>query len=190
MNSLTPGPDITIAEKLQTTATAKSNIATAITNKGGTVPTKFVDYGTAIANLPSGTNKLPSVADKSITTLTASDLNGASTIGAYAFYECALTSVVLPSGITEIGDYAFYNCGGLESITIPDSVTSIGDSSFFSCGSSPIFDFGTTRTTIPSIVSSTFDGIDATFYVPADLVEDWQTEWDGLVSPEQIVAHP
>lgn len=190
MNPLTAGPDITIAQKLQTTATAKTNIATAITNKGGTVPTKFVDYGTAIANLPSGTNKAASIADKSITTLTASDLNGASTIGDYAFYECELTSVVIPSGITEIGDYAFYNCGGLESVTIPDSVTTIGDSSFCNCGSSPIFDFGTTRTTIPSIDYSTFDGTYATFYVPSDLVEDWQTEWDGNVSPEQIVAHP
>lgn len=126
----------TIAQKLANVATAKSNIATAITNKGGTVPTKFIDFGTAIANLPTGTNKLPSVADGSVTSITANDIAGITEIRASAFKDCtALASVTIPASVTEIGDSAFYDCGLLASLSFADAsaITSIGDSAFYNC---------------------------------------------------------
>lgn len=43
----------TIAEKLTAVANSKAAIASAITGKGGTVPTKFSDYGTAVSSLPN-----------------------------------------------------------------------------------------------------------------------------------------
>lgn len=55
-------------------------------------------------------------------------------IGKEAFYYCtALTSVIIPEGVTSIGDYAFAGCTGLKSITIPASVESIGKGAFTGC---------------------------------------------------------
>ena len=57
-------------------------------------------------------------------------------IGKEAFYYCtAITSVIIPEGITYIGDYAFAGCTGITSITIPASVTSIGKGAFNGCSS-------------------------------------------------------
>lgn len=54
-------------------------------------------------------------------------------IGAQAFRNRALTSIVLGHNIVSIGEQAFNNCSYLESITIPDSVTEIGERAFQSC---------------------------------------------------------
>ena len=57
-------------------------------------------------------------------------------IGKNAFASCtALSSIVLPDGVTSIGDSAFFRCTSLNSIALPDSVTSIGDSTFRGCTS-------------------------------------------------------
>jgi hypothetical protein len=50
------------------------------------------------------------------------------------FYDCtALTSVVIPEGVTEIGDGALANCENLTSVTLPSSVRVIGDRAFSRC---------------------------------------------------------
>ena len=68
-------------------------------------------------------------------------------IGAYAFYDCSLTSITIPDSITSIGKYAFDGCSSLTSITIPSSITSIEDSAFSFCSS-------LTSITIPDSVTS------------------------------------
>ena len=178
----------TTAEKLQNIANAKSAIASAITTKGGTVPTKFIDYGTAILNIPSPTPVLiqksitengtydasddnadgysevtvnvsggggggpfAALVDRSITTVTAQDLSGVTSIGTYAFYRCSsLTSITIPDNVTSIGSDAFYNCSGLTSVTIQNGVTSIGYEAFYRCSS-------LTSITIPDSVTSIGD---------------------------------
>jgi hypothetical protein len=60
--------------------------------------------------------------------------SGVTSIGNYAFYNCAgITSITIPNSVTSIGKYAFSDCSGLISITIPNSVTSIGDCVFYGC---------------------------------------------------------
>ena len=73
---------------------------------------------------------------------------GVTSIGAYAFYECAnLTSVTIPDSVTSMCDSVFAYCVSLTNVTIPDSVISIGDSAFSGCAS-------LTSVTIPDSVSS------------------------------------
>ena len=61
-------------------------------------------------------------------------LEGCTSIGNYAFYECdSLESVTIPEGVTALGLRAFSACVRLASITLPNSVTSIGDNAFFGC---------------------------------------------------------
>ena len=57
-----------------------------------------------------------------------------STVGGFQ-QSTALTSVVIPKGVTEIVGTAFSNCSGLTSVTIPNTVTQLGIVSFKDCTS-------------------------------------------------------
>ena len=55
-------------------------------------------------------------------------------IRANAFERCwALTSLVIPEGVTEIGDFAFSGCVALKSVKFPDSLHKFGIRAFFGC---------------------------------------------------------
>lgn len=306
----------TIAEKLTAVANSKAAIASAITGKGGTVPTKFSDYGTAVSSLPNTytagdegkvvsngalvsqtsltiteNNTYDTTTKNSVTvnvsggggggsdlfksvvtrqdyphwTVSASDLSGVTIIGDYAFSGCSgLTSITIPAGVTNIGNYVFYRCTGVVSITIPnsvtrfgtfvfsncnhlesvtlpngitqipqgtfehcealgsfsipDSVTSIGSNAFRYCTSltsivipnavSDIagwafgnssnlatIDFGTTRSTIPTLSSyNAFNSLPANYQilVPSALLTEWKAtnNWNNSAVVDHIVAHP
>ena len=67
----------------------------------------------------------------------------------YAFYNCtALTSVIIPEGVTSIGDNAFYGCSVLTSITIGNDVTSIGGNAFYGCSALASVTIGNSVTSI------------------------------------------
>ena len=71
-----------------------------------------------------------------ITSVTASDLEGATNLRPYFFFRCTgLTSATLPDTITKIGQYAFYGVTGIKDFEMPDSVTEVGAGCFidFEC---------------------------------------------------------
>lgn len=56
-------------------------------------------------------------------------------IGAEAFVDAQIRSVVIPETVTDIGNAAFRGCANLNPVVIPDSVTHIGNYAFGDCGS-------------------------------------------------------
>lgn len=50
-------------------------------------------------------------------------------IGAYMFYLCRLTTIILPDNVRRIGEYAFESCT-IERLTLPATVTAIGKEAF------------------------------------------------------------
>lgn len=95
-----------------------------------------------------GKSKLPQVIDKTVTEITAEDLEGATSISERAFQECKnLTSVTIPNSVTSIGNSAFRGCTSLASVTIGNGVISIENNAFYDCSS-------LTSITIPDSVTS------------------------------------
>ena len=138
----------TIAENLTRLTTARTNIATAITTKGGTVAegAGFEDFPTAIGTIPSGDDSFGKLVDGLI--VTAVIPSGITKIRDYAFESCrSLTSVTVPNTVTAIGMNAFSNCTSLTAVNIPSGVTSILNYTFNNCTS-------LTSVTIPSGVTS------------------------------------
>ena len=83
-----------------------------------------------------------------VSVITADMLDGYTSIGYRAFYQCtSLTSVTIPNSVTSIENSAFSMCINLTSVTIPNSVTSIGNYTFCGCSS-------LTSMTIPNSVTS------------------------------------
>lgn len=98
-------------------------------------------------------NKVPSIADGSITSLTAEDLAGVSSIRPFAFYNCtSLTSVTIPNDVVVIGNDAFNGCEHLTGLALPNSVQTIGNYAFAECNR-------ITTITIPSGVRHLFDEV-------------------------------
>lgn len=82
----------------------------------------------------SGKSLAVQIVDKSVTEVTAEDLNGITKIGHSAFRDCSnLVSITIPNSATSIDSYAFEYCRKLISVTIPSSVASIGSHTFDEC---------------------------------------------------------
>lgn len=137
---------MSIASEISRLQTAKSDIKTAIEAKGVTVPSSatidtYDDYVSQISGGGGSSEDLKKIIDRTIASIVIpSDVT---TIGSYAFYQCAsLTSVTIPNSVTIIGSSAFNstsilrvnsNTNGV--VNIPNGVTTINGSSFSSCRS-------------------------------------------------------
>lgn len=134
-------------------------------------------------------DKFKSLVYKSITEVTVNDLDGLTSIGDYAFYNCTqLTGITIPNGVTRIGNQAFAYCTALESAVIPDSVTYFGERLFYN--STALKKVTLRATTPPTIKTDTFSNVPTTcvFEVPSEAVEAYKAAqyWSALAS--QIVA--
>lgn len=111
-------------------------LADVIRGKSGATGKLSLDGMTSAVEsiVAGGGGALTSVVDNSVTSLSASDLDGIEEIRSYAFYGCSnLTSVGLPDTLESIGTYAFYNCSKLKDIVLPSGLTSLGARSFYGC---------------------------------------------------------
>ena len=54
------------------------------------------------------------------------------TVGSYIFYDCGVTRVTFPDGITELSPYTFY-CTDLQEVHLPASLREIPDFCFWNC---------------------------------------------------------
>ncbi len=125
-----------IAQKLQNIIDSKAAISAAIEAKGGTVPTELTGYGAAIEALPSGGGSqiFTDYMQGTLTSVTAADLSGVTSIRDNAFYGFAgLKSAEMPTTVNSFGTHVFHNCTGLTSVTLPTNLTTIPTGTFTYC---------------------------------------------------------
>ena len=132
-------------------------------------------------------NGIKGIVERSLTTISANILMGATHIGGYAFaYYSTLTGITFPSTITSIDEYAFYYsgiasatiqsglvtignyafgyCSSLESISLPNSVQTIGSYSFRNCTSLTSITIGSGVTSIGSSAFINSSNIASVYY--------------------------
>lgn len=154
------------------------------TKKGTTAKINPQNFESEIEGIDG--NKFVGLIQRTIKTVTADDLQGVTSIGGYAFYNCSgLTSVTIPEGVTSIGDYAFNGCSGLTSVTIPDGVTSIGSSAFNGCSS--LINITMLPTTPPTLGSSAIPLNVTTITVPVGCGNAYKTAKGWSAYAEKIV---
>ena len=102
--------------------------------------------------------------------------NSVTTIGNYAFYNNALTSVTIPNSVTTIGNYAF-EANALASVTIPNSVTTIGASAFEGNLLTSVTFLGNA----PAAGTAVFFGnVGLTFVTRSSTATGWGSTWSGV----------
>lgn len=90
---------------------------------------KMADYSSLYSNRAPWNSR-----SEYIETITITE--GITSIGNFAFYECAnITELEIPDSVISIGNDAFCDCTSLKDITIPNSVKTIGFCAFLKCSS-------------------------------------------------------
>jgi hypothetical protein len=97
-----------------------------------------------------------------------------------------LTSVTIPNSVTSIGERAFDGCNNLETVSLGNSLETIAEYAFNGC--ERIIDIYCYAERVPTVQSSTFDGVSrkAYLWVPANRLRNYETHeiWgEFLVQP-------
>lgn len=201
-----------ISDTIESMQENLSNAYDKISDKGGTLPINknLANLEDAIDSIPSGSGNtlFKSLVNRSITTVTAEDLQGLTSIGNSAFIECrlltdvelpetitnivdsafqacfALENINIPNGVTTIPSYCFYNCRALTKLIIPSGVSNIGISAFRYCLS--MREITILATTPPTLASANAfeNSNDCPIYVPAESVNAYKaaTNWSSYAN--------
>ena len=110
--------------------------------------------------------------------------SGVTAIEGYAFDDCALREILLPSGLKTIGSYAF-SASKIESITIPSGVTTLSLSLFENCKSLVTVNL---PSTIQSMGENVFCGCTAlkSIELPDNLKTLYLWAFDGCTALESV----
>lgn len=162
---------MSIASEITLLNNTKQSIKASVNAKGGNITenTPFIDYGTAISNLPSGSTGNP--------VFVSSDVSDV--VGSGGFEpKSHITQVTIPSTATSIANSAFSNYSGLKSVTIPNSVTSIGQNVFLNCSSLAAISIPSTVTTIGDSAFSGCSGL-TTLHIPSSVTKITRNSFNG-----------
>ena len=100
-------------------------------------------------------------------------------IGAYMFYLCKLTTLILPDNIRRIGESSFRSCK-IERLTLPATVTTIGKEAFVYSSLQVLH----VKAQVPPQLEADALKVDGTLtvYVPSEAVDDYKTAegWKDL----------
>lgn len=121
-------------KKLAIKLSTLEGIGNAVREKEGStdlIPVPELEDRIRAMNIASGENKISQIVEKTLETITPTDLGNITIIGETVFaYNNALKSVALPSTVTTIQGAAFRNCSAMTELTLPASITAIGSQVF------------------------------------------------------------
>ena len=150
------------------------------------------DKKVGVSQVTTVTNsKFIPLVTRGISTVTASDLEGATSIGNSAFLACtSLTSITIPDSVTSIGGSAFYGCSGLTDVTIGNGVTSIGEWAFYACSKLKSIIIKAAVAPTLSNVNAFQDTNNCPIYVPAASVDAYKTAntWSSLADRIEAIS--
>lgn len=108
-------------------------------------------------------------------------------IGARAFYEDPVTSVVIGNSVTDIGYYAFRLCSSLEHVTFGNSVASIGYNAFEDCPNLTDFVFPSTLRSIGRLAFTGCTGL-TKVTIPDSVTEMGSAEFHFCLNLKEAVV--
>ena len=146
--------------------------------------------GWSFFQVSGGSADIAALVDRSITSVSAADLDGITKVGAYAFANCAsLTQAVIPEGVTEISTSAF-NLSSISTLDLPSTLTVIGGNAF---AWTSIRSLTVRAASPPTLASTAFTSADTSnliIYVPAASVAAYKAAsgWSSYASKIQAIA--
>lgn len=111
---------------------------------------------------------------------------GVTSIGSYAFRECAnIARLSIPDSVTSIGHSAFRYCANIASLSIPDSVTSTGTFSFMNCTSIASITIGNGMLTIGNYSFSNCTSL-TSIIIPDSVTDLGVSAFEGCTALESV----